>query len=168
MPFCWALLGLVIRSAGERPRQAPLTREFNNDAFAKRLNRGGSRAAGDGGGGDVFHKERAMIALVLIMAVAVLVLGWLALLTLVSIETKQRRIMATQVEIEAGLVALTAQIGKVAAEQAGRFDTLTAAIAALEAQIAAGEATPGVVAALATAQAALTALDEVIPDAPVV
>ena len=109
-----------------------------------------------------------MIALVLIMAVAVLVLGWLALLTLVSIETKQRRIMATQVEIEAGLVALTAQIGKVAAEQAGRFDTLTAAIAALEAQIVAGEATPGVVAALATAQAALTALDEVIPDAPVV
>ena len=109
-----------------------------------------------------------MIALVLIMAVAVLVLGWLALLTLVSIETKQRRIMATQVEIEAGLVALTAQIGKVAAEQAGRFDTLTAAIAALEAQIAAGEATPGVVAALATAQAALTALDEVIPDPPVV
>ena len=63
---------------------------------------------------------------------------------------------------------MTSQIGKVAAEQAARFDTLTAAIAALEAQILSGEATPGVTAALATAQAALQNLDDVIPDAPVV
>ena len=109
-----------------------------------------------------------MIAFVLLVSVAALVMLWAAVQVLISIERKVIKTMATQSEIEAGLVALTAQIGKVAAEQAGRFDTLTAAIAALEAQIAAGEATPGVVAALATAQAALTALDEVIPDAPVV
>ena len=105
-----------------------------------------------------------MIALEL----AILFFTCVTLNELVKLERKVIRIMATQLEIENGLVALTAQIGKVAAEQATRFDTLTAAIAALEAQIAAGEATPGVVAALDTAKAALQSLDDVIPDAPIV
>ena len=108
-----------------------------------------------------------MIAFVLLVSVAALMMLWAAVQVLISIERGCLRIMATQLEIEAGLVALTAQIGKVAAEQSARFDTLTAAIAALEAQIAAGEATPGVVAALDTAKAALQSLDDVIPDAPV-
>ena len=109
-----------------------------------------------------------MIAFVLLVSVAALMMLWAAVQVLISIERKVIRIMASQTEIEAGLVALTAQIGKVAAEQSARFDTLTAAIAALEAQIAAGEATPGVVAALDTAKAALQSLDDVIPDAPIV
>ena len=75
--------------------------------------------------------------------------------------------MATQAEIEQGLVDMKAQIGKVAQEQSARFDTLTARIADLGAQInAGGTATPGVVTALAEAKAALQSLDDVIPDAP--
>jgi len=105
---------------------------------------------------------------VIALELAILFFTCVTLNELVKLERKVIRIMATQLEIENGLVALTAQIGKVAAEQATRFDTLTAAIAALEAQIAAGEATPGVVAALDTAKAALQSLDDVIPDAPIV
>ena len=108
-----------------------------------------------------------MIAFVLLVSVAALMMLWAAVQVLISIERKVIKTMSTQAEIESGLVALTAQIGKVAAEQAGRFDVLTAAIAALEAQIAAGEATPGVTAALDTAKVALQSLDDVIPDAPI-
>ena len=75
--------------------------------------------------------------------------------------------MATQAEIAAGLTQLQTQIGKVAKEQSDRFDTLTATIKDLTDKLnAGGDATPEVVAALASVQTALQSLDDTIPDAP--
>lgn len=81
--------------------------------------------------------------------------------------TKQLgRIIMNQAELSAALDKLTAQVGKVAAEQSTRFDTLTAEIKRLTDIINAGEVTPEVTAALGNVQSALEALDQAIPDAP--
>lgn len=94
------------------------------------------------------------------LAAGCVVLGW-------SLRGRdQKRIIMTQAELSAALDKLTAQVGKVAAEQSTRFDTLTAEVKRLTDIINAGEVTPEVAAALATVQTALQNLDDAIPDAP--
>lgn len=75
-------------------------------------------------------------------------------------------ILMTKTELEAGLKALTAQSGKIAAEQAQRFDDLSAKIKALEDAINAGEVPAEVTAAFEELKTAQQALDDTIPDAP--
>jgi ABC-type transporter Mla subunit MlaD len=83
-----------------------------------------------------------------------------------NINQKLDRIIMTQAELSVALDKLTAQVGKVAAEQSNRFDTLSAEIKRLTDIINAGEVTPEVGKALETVQAALESLDQSIPDAP--
>lgn len=83
------------------------------------------------------------------------------------LNNKLDQIIMTQTELAAGLKAIQTQVGKVAAEQAARFDVLTAKIVELEALIGTGGAIgTEVTDALAAVQTALQALDDVIPDAP--
>ena len=72
----------------------------------------------------------------------------------------------TQTQVNADLKALSVQSEKIAAEQAKRFDDLTAVIVKLTDQINAGEVTPEVEASLAELQTRLQSLDDTIPDAP--
>jgi hypothetical protein len=72
----------------------------------------------------------------------------------------------TQTQVNADLKALSLQSDKIAAEQAKRFDDLTAVIVKLTEQINAGEVTPEVEASLAELQTKLQSLDDTIPDAP--
>ena len=68
-------------------------------------------------------------------------------------------------ELAAGLRTIQAQVGKVATEQATRFDTLSARIKELEDAIAAGGDVPqDVVDALEGVKTSLQALDDTIPD----
>lgn len=71
-----------------------------------------------------------------------------------------------QTQLNADLKALSIQSEKIAAEQAKRFDDLTAVITKLTDQINAGEVTPEVEASLAELQTKLQSLDDTIPDAP--
>ena len=83
------------------------------------------------------------------------------------LENTERKILMNQAELAAGLKTITAQVGKVAAEQAGRFDTLTAKIKELTDIInAGGDVSQEVTDALAEVQTALQSLDDTIPDAP--
>ncbi len=83
-----------------------------------------------------------------------------------NISNKLDRIIMTQAELNAALDKLTAQVGKVAAEQSNRFDALSAEIKRLTDVINAGEVTPEVTAALEKVQAALQNLDDAVPDSP--
>lgn len=97
---------------------------------------------------------------------------------LLQLLNKTRKQMAIkQTEIAEGLGLMRIQIGKVAAEQAKRFDAAQLANEVLAARVKeltdiieaggnAEDASDAVVAALADARAALQALDDVIPDAP--
>ncbi len=74
----------------------------------------------------------------------------------------------THAELAAELTRLTEQEGKIAAEQATRFDALTQAVNDLkDALAAAGNVTPEVSAALLALKGAVQSLDDSIPDAPV-
>jgi seryl-tRNA synthetase len=87
---------------------------------------------------------------------------------LAGIERKEDKIIMNQQELAAGLKAIQTQVGKVATEQANRFDALTAKVTELQAAIDAGTVTPEVTDAMTGVQTALQTLDDVIPDAPVV
>lgn len=89
--------------------------------------------------------------------------------TLHDLQQMERRLLMTSQELEQLLNNRTTQIIKISAEQAGRFDTLTAKIAELQALIEAGGAggqiTPALVAAAEAVGVALDNLDAAIPDA---
>ncbi len=79
----------------------------------------------------------------------------------------EKRLMMTSDQLETLLNNQTTQIGKIAKEQADRFDTLTAAFNALQALIdAGGTISAKVETAAANVQAALDSLDAAVPDAP--
>lgn len=83
------------------------------------------------------------------------------------LEHKLNKILMNQAELAAGLRTIQTQVGKVATEQATRFDSLSAKITELEAIIAAGgDVTEEVTTALDGVKVALQALDDTIPDAP--
>ena len=80
---------------------------------------------------------------------------------------KLKDIIMTQKELADGLTALTAQQGKIATEQAARFDAQALKIQELTDAInAGGTVTPEVQTALDGLKAATQALDDTIPDAP--
>lgn len=80
----------------------------------------------------------------------------------------KKELEMNQVELAAGLKTLQTQVGKVALEQSNRFDVLSKEIADLKTVIEQGTVTPEVASALADVQTAMQALDDVVPDAPVV
>lgn len=84
------------------------------------------------------------------------------------INERQKQMAMTQQELTDGLKKIQSTVGKVAAEQSKRFDDLSKEIKDLKDLIAAGGTiTPEIEQAVVDTQAALDALDNTIPDAPV-
>jgi exonuclease VII large subunit len=82
------------------------------------------------------------------------------------IAMRERIIDMNAKQLADALDQMTTQTGKIAKEQSDRFDTLTKAIADLNAEIANGDVTPEVEAKQTALKAALDSLDAAIPDAP--
>lgn len=78
---------------------------------------------------------------------------------LIAVNQLAKDVAMNQTELKEALDALTAQTDKVRAE-------VLAAIAALEAAVAAGNTSPEVDAALASLRAAVQGVDDINPDAP--
>jgi hypothetical protein len=103
----------------------------------------------------------------LLIGLGVLQVALLGLVLTYLHNAKKKNIM-NQTELAAALKALTAQQGKIAKEQSDRFDAQTEAIKTLTEAINAGPVNTDVTDALAELKTTTQALDDAIPDPPVV